>query len=318
MVGALVLMGCAGASSQPSASPNPDAQDAASDEPPPDERDTVPSGSEPSADDPGFSPDDLGFVTSAEAVHVPDGDSFEVTIDGAEERVRMIGINTPEGDECLGDRAGTRLRDAILGQEITLATLDPIGSGQARDEFGRILAFVFLEGDLLNHRLVAEGLAVARAQTAHPAASALEEAEAVARQEGLGIWASDACGPAVESNVRIADLNADAPGPDEENPNGEWVELRNEGPEPADLTDWMIRDESTRHRYQFPSGFVLEPDTTVKLRTGCGTDSPTELFWCERGTSVWNNGGDTALLLDPNGNIVDTLAYETVQHRSAP
>ena len=36
--------------------------------------------------------------------------------------------------------------------------------------------------------------------------------------------------------------------------------------------------------------------------------APTEVFWCSDGP-VWNNGGDTALLLDPAGNVAGRLRY---------
>lgn len=38
---------------------------------------------------------------------------------------------------------------------------------------------------------------------------------------------------------------------------------------------------------------------------GCGTGTTTDLHWCDTGSAVWNNSGDTAFLLDPAGNVVD-------------
>ena len=43
----------------------------------------------------------------------------------------------------------------------------------------------------------------------------------------------------------------------------------------------------------------------------CGDDDrqgdQIELFWCDPEPPIWNNGGDTAFLLDPGGNTVDFL-----------
>ncbi len=47
----------------------------------------------------------------------------------------------------------------------------------------------------------------------------------------------------------------------------------------------------------------------MRIFSGCGADSETELFWCESGSAIWNNSGDTAFLLDPAGNTVATLSY---------
>jgi hypothetical protein len=47
----------------------------------------------------------------------------------------------------------------------------------------------------------------------------------------------------------------------------------------------------------------------VRLRTGCGVDGTADLYWCESGSAVWNNAGDTVFVLDPNGNIVATRSY---------
>jgi hypothetical protein len=32
-------------------------------------------------------------------------------------------------------------------------------------------------------------------------------------------------------------------------------------------------------------------------------------YWCVSGSAIWNNGGDTAFLLDPVGNVVAQLGY---------
>ncbi len=46
-----------------------------------------------------------GDAVVARVDFVQDGDSLRVTIDGQEERIRLIGINTPERDECFGSEA---------------------------------------------------------------------------------------------------------------------------------------------------------------------------------------------------------------------
>ncbi len=242
-------------------------------------------------------------AVTATVTRVPDGDSFDVRIDGSVDEVRLIGLNANEGDECFGDEAGDHLRGLIEGREIGL-DLAP-----ERDDFGRLLAYAFVDDQSVNASLVAGGWAVARDQSGHPLAEEYEALEAAAREAGLGLWAPDACGEPATGEVRIVDVVADAPGPDNENPNGEWVDIVNVGNETVDLAGWVVKDESTRHRYEFAAGTVLEPGAAIRLFSGCGDDGTFERYWCKVDDSVWNNSGDTAFLLDPNGSAVDTFPY---------
>jgi hypothetical protein len=108
--------------------------------------------------------------------------------------------------------------------------------------------------------------------------------------------------------VTIIDLSFDPPGRDEDDLNGEWVLLADRSDLEADLSGWVLRDESSDHRYHFPAGTVLQPGGQVRVHTGSGNDGEGDLFWGEDGP-VWNNGGDTALLLDPAGNVAGRLRY---------
>ena len=86
------------------------------------------------------------------------------------------------------------------------------------------------------------------------------------------------------------------------------VEITNQGSSSTVLTGWVLKDESATHRYNFPSGFLLDAGADVRVLTGCGTDTTTSLYWCSGG-AVWNNSGDTAFLLDPSGNIHAQYGY---------
>ena len=100
----------------------------------------------------------------------------------------------------------------------------------------------------------------------------------------------------------------DAPGIDNENLNGEWVDIRNTGTASQDLSGWVLKDESASHRYTFPSSFSLDAGESVRVHTGCGDNTEATLFWCY-GSAIWNNTGDTAFLLDDHGNIVSHYSY---------
>ena len=100
----------------------------------------------------------------------------------------------------------------------------------------------------------------------------------------------------------------DAPGDDNYNKENEWVCFANVGGQPADMTDWVLRDEQG-WRYTFPA-FSLGPGQTVRVHTGCGANSAMDVYWCKGGaTAVWNNEGDTVFLLDAAGNLVAQYSY---------
>jgi micrococcal nuclease len=134
---------------------------------------------------------------TAVVVHPVDGDTIVVDLDGREESVRFIGIDTPESVaperpvECFGPDA--KARTAELLPEGTVVRLER--DVEARDRYDRLLAYVIRDEDdvLVNQLLVEEGYAEARAfppNLAHQ--GELDHAEARARSEGRGLWS--ACG----------------------------------------------------------------------------------------------------------------------------
>ena len=245
---------------------------------------------------------DDGTVTVAS---VTDGDTLVVVVAGAEEPLRLIGINTPEGGECLADEAASRLTELVAGGSIRLSS-----DVSDRDQYGRLLRYVYVGDVFVNEVLVREGWAIARRYEPDTAmADRLDAAQAAAQTDGVGMWASDACGQSAAQVPEIGHIRYDAAGNDNNNLNDEWVELTNAGSGSLDLTGWAVKDESASHRYHFPAGFTLAAGATVRLHTGCGTDTATTLFWCNQGSAVWNNSGDTVFLLDPNGNVVASQSY---------
>lgn len=140
-------------------------------------------------------------------------------------------------------------------------------------------------------------------------AERFEAAQADAEEAGVGIWKSNACGPAVDAPVEIVGLAGNPPGNDNEVLNEEWVRIRNSGDVPVDLTGWAMRDESASNRFAFPVGFTLAAAETATIYSGCGDNSAADLYWCSRGSAIWNNDGDTAFLLDPSGNVHHTYPY---------
>jgi Lamin Tail Domain len=88
--------------------------------------------------------------------------------------------------------------------------------------------------------------------------------------------------------------------------NREYLTLTNAGTTTRTLTSWTVRDLAN-HVYTFPS-FELGPGKSVRLHTGKGTNTSSDLYW-GRGWYVWNNTGDKATSRDSNGALKDTCTW---------
>ena len=88
--------------------------------------------------------------------------------------------------------------------------------------------------------------------------------------------------------------------------NAEWIRITNYRSTDRVLTDWTIRDK-TGYVFTFPT-FTLKAGASVRVHTGSGTDSKTDLYW-GRTWYVWNNTGDKAYLRTPSRTTHDTCAW---------
>jgi len=88
---------------------------------------------------------------------------------------------------------------------------------------------------------------------------------------------------------------------------GEFVRLQNGTSNAIDMTGWTLHDGDAKHTYIFPA-FSLAPGAEVQLWTKSGDDDAENLYWGSR-SAIWNNKGDTATLLDADGNEVTSYSY---------
>ena len=109
-------------------------------------------------------------------------------------------------------------------------------------------------------------------------------------------------------DVRVAEWCSDflAEGSEESDPTHEHVCVQNHDTVVADLSNWSIQD-LIGHTYTFPE-FSLNPGMHVRVHTGSGENTATDLYW-GRGSAVWNNEGDTVYLYDSLGSLVNTFEY---------
>ena len=230
---------------------------------------------------------------------VVDGDTI-VLADGR--HVRYIGINTPERGEPLWADARDYNAQKMEGKPVSLEF------GQVRgDTYGRTLAYVSVEGEMVNAQLLKAGWAhlfVLEPITYYHYFRRLQEE---ARAQQLGIWGKAGfTGP-----LKITTLHADAQGDDRQNLNGEYVRICNISPQEINLRGFSLVDRQG-HRYIFNRA-LLRPGYTVLLYTGTGRDivkgvDQVRVYWGAR-YHVWNNTGDEASLRDSEGKLIDTFIY---------
>lgn len=75
------------------------------------------------------------------------------------------------------------------------------------------------------------------------------------------------------------------------------------------MTGWRIVSVVGNQVYNFPAGYTLAADATVRVHSGPGAlnNPPDDLFWTTG--YIWNDAGDKAELRDPTGLVVDSLCY---------
>lgn len=127
---------------------------------------------------------------------VVDGDTVDVVVDGVEDRVRLIGIDTPETKkpdtpiECYGPEASSFLESLLPGGTPVRLERDVVG----RDDFGRLLAYVYRADDAIfvNYEIVRQGYATPLTIRPNDTFEDLfVDAARDAERDDVGLW--DAC-----------------------------------------------------------------------------------------------------------------------------
>lgn len=221
----------------------------------------------------------LSIPTGVLVTRVIDGDTLELE-NG--ERVRLLGIDTPERGQPFAKEATLVVRSLVEGKRVTLEAED-----RDRDVYDRLLRHVFVDGIHLNQHLLEHGLATTLFIEPVTQYEALFlGAESSAREQQLGVWAV----PPEQFCFSVFYAHTNAWGNDNENLNDEYVVFRNKCAAPLFLGGWVLSD-ATGTSYVFPPVTLLSKHT-ITVHTGEGNDNETDLFW-GLSRAVWNNDGDT-------------------------
>jgi micrococcal nuclease len=137
-------------------------------------------------------------------VKVVDGDTIVVDMNGTEETVRFIGVDTPETHkpntpvQCFGPDASDFTHRILDGKTVRLEA-DPTNDN--RDRYGRLLRYVYAEnGTLLEQAIIEQGFGFAYTSFPFQKKEAFIQAQTDARAQAKGLWA--ACKPFQQADGR--------------------------------------------------------------------------------------------------------------------
>lgn len=226
---------------------------------------------------------------------VIDGDTFIIE-NG--ERVRLLGINAPEADRYYYEESGEVLKVIVEKKWIKLER-----DVTDRDDYGRLLRYVYLGNLFVNLEMVKRGFA--NVFTMPPDvkyAEILLEAERFAREKEIGLWARSQT-----SGIKIT-VNYDAEGDDRKALNGEYIVLENNNSSDINIDGWNIKDSAT-NIYDF-GRFIFKASSKIFLYTGSGSDSIRDgIFYWNSTKPIWNNDHDTLYLRDKEGLLIEIFNY---------
>lgn len=138
------------------------------------------------------------FESGYVVTKVVDGDTIDIVGHGKEERVRLIGINTPETVDprrpvqCYGKEASDYMKKLASAQEVYIE-LDP--SQSKYDKNSRLLAYVYVSsGEMLNRKMIQDGYAYEYTYD-NPYKYQIEfkNLQSLAKQNSVGLWSTSTC-----------------------------------------------------------------------------------------------------------------------------
>ena len=151
-----------------------------------------------------------------QVLRVADGDTIHINYNGKDEKVRFIGLDTPEIKDprkpiqCFGREAPTKMTELAENKKVRLE-FDKTQS--ERDKYGRLLAFVYGEDNKnLAYEMIRQGYGNEYTYNSNPYKyqNEFKEAARKAREENKGLWAENTC---AGDATKPADIPAPKPQP---------------------------------------------------------------------------------------------------------
>jgi endonuclease YncB( thermonuclease family) len=259
------------------------------------------------------------LVWTGKVTFVADGDTVDVKLDGGggTRRVRLISINATEltryshkpslrRGECHGVAATNNLERMIRRSHWRVRLLAQHASSRS---LGRLLRSLQVRSGGRWHDAAAAqlraGMALWLPKRDEPAWN--DGYSVIARRaaaRGHGLYDTDSCGrgPAQGARLRVH-VNWDAAGVDRDNPNGEWIQVRNLDPSRAvKLGHWRVKDSDLKS-YRLPSWAKVPAGGSIYVHPGRGRSHGNHFYWGLGRALFDNDQGDGGYLFDPQGDL---------------
>ncbi|HEX5394977.1 MAG TPA: thermonuclease family protein [Candidatus Saccharimonadales bacterium] len=131
-----------------------------------------------------------------------DGDTISVNMNGTEETIRFIGVDTPETHrpetpvQCFGPQAADYTK-SLIGRNKVRLEADPLNTN--RDRYGRLLRYVYLpDNTLVEAQLIKNGYGFAYISFPFEKRDEFAGYETAAKNDNLGLWGN--CKVTVQAN----------------------------------------------------------------------------------------------------------------------
>lgn len=126
-----------------------------------------------------------------------DGDTVEVQMNGHTEKIRFIGVDTPETHkpntpvQCYGPAAAAFTKRSLLGKQFRLVS-DELTTD--RDKYSRLLRYIYLQdGSNFNQTIIANGYGFYYPYFPFSKQADFSKAQTTAKSKNLGLWGN--CSP---------------------------------------------------------------------------------------------------------------------------
>ncbi len=135
-------------------------------------------------------------LMEAQYISTNDGDTFKMKLNGEEQGIRLLMVDTPEMNYNENNpmpyaEEAKEFASNILQNAKQIEVLFDVGP--ETDSYGRLLSYIFVDGVLLQELLLKEGYAAVR--YIHEPNNTLEyefkEIEEQAKEKGLNIWSTE-------------------------------------------------------------------------------------------------------------------------------
>ncbi len=213
---------------------------------------------------------------NAVLTRVVDGDTIHALVNGEDQTIRMLGINSPEKKMPFSNESANFLR------QFENKTIQLLRDWEDTDKYHRKLRYVFVGSRFLNLEIIQQGMANSYYYAGLRYEEEILKAEKSARLNALGIWEKSQENCAVENCIILEKLDSTK----------EFFTISNTCDFTCSLDGWFIKD-SGRNTFYLSSLSAGEE----------------KAYYSEKlGKEVWNNEGDRFFMFDKSGKLV--LFYE--------